>query len=527
MITVNQICKTFGSRTLFDHVSLAFAKGQRYALTGPNGSGKSTFMRLVMGLEEPTSGSIALPQKVGLLKQNIEDYRDKKILDVALMGNARLWAALEERDRLYEGEMSDDVGMRLGDLEEIIAAENGYSAENEAQILLQGLHIPLELHEKLMREIPTALQFRVLLAQSLFGEPEALLLDEPTNHLDLDTIRWLESFLHNYKGALVVTSHNRHFLNQIATQVADIDYETIILYPGNYDQMVMAKTAARERDEADVRSKEKKIAQLRDFVARFGAGTRASQVQSRQKEMQRLQPGESKKTNIQRPYIRFSSEGKPLGQIALKANKLSLSYGENRVLTSFSLEVQRGEKIGVIGNNGAGKSTLIKLLAGQLKSDSGTVLAGHNAQIGYFPQDHAEVLNPSRGQTAFDWLRESSSNVYDQEMRSALGKMLFSGDEAFKNAQTLSGGERARLLLANMMLKQNNILLLDEPNNHLDLEAVSALAWGLEEFDGVVIVVSHDEDLIAKVATRIVAFEDSKISVFNGGLESYLSSRRS
>lgn len=527
MITVNQVCKTFSSRTLFDNVSLAFAKGQRYALTGPNGSGKSTFMRLIMGLEEPTSGSITLPQKVGLLKQNIEDYRDIKILDVALMGNARLWAALEERDRLYEGEMSDAVGMRLGDLEEIIGSENGYSAENEAQILLQGLHIALDLHEKLMREIPTALQFRVLLAQSLFGEPEALLLDEPTNHLDLQTIRWLENFLLSYKGALVVTSHNRHFLNQIATQVADIDYETIILYPGNYDQMVLAKTAVRERDEADVRSKEKKIAQLRDFVARFGAGTRASQVQSRQREMQRLQPSESKKSNIQRPYIRFSPEGKPLGQIALRAQNLSLSYGENRVLDRFSIEVQRGDKIGVIGNNGAGKTTLIKLLAGQLQPDSGSILLGHNGQIGYFPQDHAEVLHPSVGQSAFDWLSDHSVNVYDQEMRSALGKMLFSGDDAHKSALTLSGGERARLLLADMMLVHSNILILDEPNNHLDLEAVSALAWGLEEFEGVVVVVSHDEDLIAKVATRIVAFDESKIRIYDGGLESYLQSRQS
>lgn len=522
MITANSVCKTFGSRTLFDNVSLAFAKGQRYALTGPNGSGKSTFMRLIMGLEEPTSGSITLPQKVGLLKQNIEDFRDMKVLDVAVMGNARLWAALVERDQLYEGEMDDAVGMRLGDLEEVIASENGYSAENEAQVLLQGLHIPFALHEKLMLEIPTALQFRVLLAQSLFGEPEALLLDEPTNHLDLETIRWLESFLLNYKGALVVTSHNRHFLNQIATQVADIDYETIILYPGNYDQMVMAKTAAREREEADVRSKEKKIAQLRDFVARFGAGTRASQVQSRQREMQRLQPSESKKTNIQRPYIRFSSEGKPLGQIALRAQNISLSYGDNKVINRFSLEVQRGDKIGIIGNNGAGKTTLIKLLAGQLQPSSGNITLGHNSQVGYFPQDHAEILHPGAKQSAYDWLRDSSVNANDQELRSSLGKLLFSGDEAFKNASTLSGGERARLILAAMMLVQNNILLLDEPNNHLDLEAVSALAWGLQEFSGVVLVVSHDEDLIAKVATRIVAFDEDKIRTYDGDLESYL-----
>lgn len=524
MITISEICKTFGSRTLFEAVTLTFAEGHRYALTGPNGSGKSTFMRLIMGVEEPTSGSIHLPKKVGMLKQNIEDFRDFKILDVALMGNEPLWRALQERERLYEGDMDDAIGMRLGDLEEIVAEENGYTAESDAQSLLQGLHIPLSLHEKKMSEVPTALQFRVLLCQALFGEPQALLLDEPTNHLDLETIRWLESFLLHYKGVLIVTSHNRHFLNQIATHVADIDYETIIVYPGNYDDMIGAKGAIREREEASVRSREKKISQLRDFVARFGAGTRASQVQSRQREMQRLQPQDLKKSNIQRPYIRFYPSEKSLGQIALKTQKLDKSYGATEVLRRVSLEIHRGDKIGVIGNNGAGKTTLLKLLAGRLAPDAGAVFPGHGAQVAYFPQDHAEVLHPNPGESAFDWLRDAKAQTYDQDIRSALGKLLFSGEDAFKGAETLSGGERARLILARIMLSDHNILILDEPNNHLDLEAVSALAWGLEEYKGVVVVASHDQDLIAGVATRILSFEEDRIRLFDGGLEAYLAS---
>lgn len=526
MITTQDVCMTFGSRTLFDGVTLAFAPGQRYALTGPNGSGKSTFMRLIMGVEKPTSGVISLPQKVGMLRQNIEDFRDLRVRDVALMGNAPLWAALQERDRLYEGEMSDAIGMRLGDLEEIIARENGYNAESDAEVLLQGLHISGELHEKTMQEIPLALQFRVLLCQALFGEPDALLLDEPTNHLDFQTIRWLEEFLLQFRGALIVTSHNRHFLNQIATQIADIDYETIIVYPGNYDAMVVAKTASREREEASARSREKKIAQLRDFVARFGAGTRASQVQSRQREMQRLQPADLKKTNIQRPYIRLIPSEKTPGQIAIKAESIAKSYGQNTVIERLSLEVHRGDKIGVIGNNGAGKTTLLKILAGQIAPDRGNLVRGHNAKIAYFPQDHAEVLHPDPKQSAYEWLRESRTNVYDQEIRGALGKLLFSGDDAHKSAATLSGGERARLILAQIMLADHNVLIFDEPNNHLDLEAVSALSWGLAEYPGVVIVASHDQDLIGNVATRILAFEEGRIRLYDGGLEGYLAATK-
>lgn len=525
MITLNKISKSFGSRILFDDVTMTFNAGNRYGLTGPNGAGKSTLMKIIMGLEEPTSGTITMPDRVGMLKQNIEDYHNYRVLDVVIMGNKRLWAAFQERDALYEVEMTDDVGMRLGEIEGIIAEEDGYSAEANAESILSGMGLPHECFEQKMGQIPTDFQFRVMLCQSIFGDPQALLLDEPTNHLDLESIGWLEKFLHEYKGTLIVISHDRHFLNAVTTHIADIDYETIIIYPGNYDQMVAAKTSVRERAELDAKSKEKKIAQLQEFVSKFGAGTRASQVQSRLREIDRLQPQDLKKSNIQRPYIRFIPSEKQPGQIVLKANHLSKSYDSLQVIKDFSIEVKRGDKIGIIGNNGCGKTTLLKMLVGELIPDAGTVELGHQAQICYFPQNHAEIVEKKANQNAFDWLKERRTGIYDQEIRSAMGKLLFGGDDAFKQVATLSGGETARLIISGMMLADHNVLILDEPNNHLDLEAVSALAWGLEEYKGTVVVVSHDRDLIHTVATKIIAFEQDGIHIFDGPLEEYLKSK--
>lgn len=522
MITLSKVSKSFGSRILFDDVTITFNAGNRYGLTGPNGAGKTTLLKIIMGIEEPTSGTVTLPDRVGILRQNIEDYKNERVLDVIMMGNQRLWSALKERDSLYEVEMSDDIGMRLGELEGIIAEEDGYSAESNAEVLLTGMGIPHEYFEKKMHEIPTDMQFRVLLAQSLFGEPQALLLDEPTNHLDLESIGWLEKFLHNYKGTLVVISHDRHFLNSVTTHIADIDYETIIIYPGNYDEMIVAKSSVRERAEAEAKSKEKKIAQLREFVARFGAGTRASQVQSRLREISRLQPQELKKSNIQRPYIRFIPTEKQPGKILLKVENVSKGYDGLEVIRSFSTEISRGDKIGIIGNNGRGKTTLLKMLALVMAPDKGEVELGHQVFISYFPQNHSEIVDKSSNRTAFDWLKERRPGIYDQDIRSVMGKMLFGGDDAFKPVATLSGGETARLILAGMMLTDHNLLILDEPNNHLDIEAVSALGWGLSEYKGSVIVASHDRDLISTVATKIIAFEADGIHIFDGNLDEYL-----
>lgn len=526
MITLKEISKKVGPRLLFDNVSITFNSGCRYGLTGPNGAGKSTLLKIVMGIEEPTSGSVSLPRKVGFLKQNIEDFRNFKVIDVVIMGNKRLWDAIAERDSLYEQEMTDEVGIRLGELEEVICDENGYSAESDAEILLNGMGIPPEMHQAQMHTIPTDRQFRVLLCQALFGEPEALILDEPTNHLDLESIGWLEQFLHNYNGALIVVSHDRHFLNAITTNIADIDYETVIIYPGNYDDMLVTKTSVRERAEAENKSKDKKISQLREFVSRFGAGTRASQVQSRLREIERLEPQELKKSNIQRPYIRFYPPEKPSGQIVLKIHEISKAYDGKPVIDKFSCEVAKGDKIGIIGNNGKGKTTLLKMLAGVLPHDTGKIELGHQVQIGYFPQNHNEILDKKSSMTAFDWLKKRREGVYDQDIRSILGKMLFSGDDAFKPLSALSGGETARLIIGGMMLCNYNVLILDEPNNHLDLEAVSALSWALQDFKGTVLIASHDRDLINNAATKIISFEDHTLRTFDGKLDEYFSIKK-
>jgi ATPase subunit of ABC transporter with duplicated ATPase domains len=525
-ITLKEITKRVGARTLFENVSATFNAGCRYGLTGPNGAGKSTLLKIVMGAEEATSGSVVLPRKVGFLRQNIEHFRNHKVIDVVTMGNERLWKAFQEREELYNQEMTDAVGIRLGELEEVVIEENGYSAESDAEMLLTGMGIPIEMHEQKMHAIPTDRQFRVLLCQALFGDPEALLLDEPTNHLDLESIGWLERFLHDYKGILVVVSHDRHFLNAVTTHIADIDYDTLIIYTGNYDSMLVAKTAVRERTELENKSKDKKVAQLKEFVAKFGAGTRASQVQSRLREIERLEPQELKKSNIQRPYIRFYPPEKPSGQVVFKVSDLCKAYDGKEVIHNFSFEVMRGDKIAIIGNNGKGKSTLLKMLAGVLPPDAGRIELGHQVQIGYFPQNHADIIDKKSHTTAFEWLKARKEGVYDQDIRSILGKMLFGGDDAFKPISHLSGGETARLIIGGMMLCNHNVLILDEPNNHLDLEAVSALCWALEDFKGTVLFASHDRDLISKAGTKILSFEKERPVLFDGPYEEYLSSKR-
>ncbi|MBM3191807.1 MAG: ABC-F family ATP-binding cassette domain-containing protein [Chlamydiae bacterium] len=525
MITLKDISKSIGSRVLFENICVTFNSGLRYGLTGPNGSGKSTLLKIIMGVEEATTGSVSLPKKVGFLKQDIEAFKNILIRDVVLMGNQALWTALCERNALYDLDMTDEIGMRLAEAEEKIADENGYSADADAEALLFGMGIEEKFYDRPMHEIPLDLQFRVLLCQALFGKPDALLLDEPTNHLDLHAINWLEKFLMEYKGTLVVVSHDRHFLNTVTTHIADIDYDTLIVYPGNYDAMIVAKSSARDQAELENKSKEKRVSQLKEFVSRFGAGTRASQVQSRIREINRLQPQELKKSNIQRPFIRFKNPEKDSGKVAIKIENISKAYGSNTIVKNFSGEILRGNKIGVIGNNGQGKTTLLKLLAHVIKPDQGNVSHGHDTSIGYFAQNHQDLVDKTKKMTVFDFLKEKQHKAYDQDIRGALGKMLFSGDDAFKELEALSGGETARLILASLMLKDSNTLILDEPNNHLDLESVSALGVGLSEFKGTVIVASHDRDLIQNCANQILAFENHKLIFFDGPLEEYLASR--
>jgi ATPase subunit of ABC transporter with duplicated ATPase domains len=384
---------------------------------------------------------------------------------------------------------------------------------------LQGIGIDQPQHEDLMSTLPTDYKFRVLLAQALFGEPEALLLDEPTNHLDLDSIHWLEQFLGEYEGTLIVISHDRHFLNAVCTHIADIDYDTIIIYPGDYDDMVEHKMQARQSIESENRDKAKKVAQLQEFVARFAAGQRSSQVQSRRKEIARLAPAELKKSNIQRPFVRFE-QSVATGREVLTARGLTKGFDGRTLFADLDLDIARGDKIAIIGANGVGKTTLLRCLIKELELDAGTIKWTESASWSYYPQDYHEAIAP--GSTALDWLMQFMVDEGHQYVRGLLGRMLFSGDESLKATDTLSGGEAARLLTARLMMQKNPILVLDEPTNHLDLESVSALGEGLSLFPGTVFIVSHDRDLISEVATRVLWFNDGKVLDYHGKYEEFL-----
>src|ERR1700758_2826377 len=362
MISVSDVTMRYGSKLLFEEVSTQFTSGRRYGLTGPNGAGKSTFMKILSGELDPQKGTVVRPKKVGILRQDQFAFDAYRVIDTVIMGNKGLGAAMEERDAIYsKQEMTDEDGMRLGELEGIVGEEDGYTAESDAAILLQGLDIPDELHERRMSELQGGQKVRVLLAQALFGKPQALLLDEPTNHLDLDSIHWLQDFLTRFEGTLITISHDRHFLNSVCTHTADIDYQTIITYTGGYDDMVLAKTQIRARLEAENAQREKKIAQLNEFIARFSAGTRSSQVNSRKKEVERLQTNDLARSNIQRPFIRFDMK-RPSGRHPLEIKELSKSYGDHSVIRNFTASIARSEKIGLMGRNGAGKTTMLRSL---------------------------------------------------------------------------------------------------------------------------------------------------------------------
>jgi ATPase subunit of ABC transporter with duplicated ATPase domains len=529
MISVHGVSMRYGSKVLFDDVTTTFSSGRRYGLTGPNGAGKSTFMKLLTGELPPQKGSVVRPQKLGVLRQDQFAFDQFRVIDTVIMGNERLWGALAERETLYaKPDMTHDDGMRLGELEGIVGEEDGYTAESDAAILLQGLDIPDAEHEKTMGELQGGQKVRVLLAQALFGAQQALLLDEPTNHLDLDSIHWLREFLVRYTGTLIVISHDRHFLNSVCTHIADIDYQTIITYTGGYDDMVLAKTQIRSRIEADNAQREKKIAQLNDFIARFSAGTRSSQVQSRRKEVERLQTTELARSNIQRPYIKFQMN-RPSGRTAIEIKGVSKAYDGVPVISDFSAIVNRGEKIVLVGRNAQGKTTLVKALLADTPNlppspgdvDSGSVRWGHEVSIGYFSQDHTNVI--AKGMTAVEWLHSFDPDAARQDIHGLLGQMLFSGEEGLKPTEALSGGETARLLFCRIMLQKPNVLVLDEPTNHLDLESINALNVALQKFEGTVLLVTHDQDLMEEVGTRVWHFDNGTITDFKGTYEEYAS----
>jgi ATPase subunit of ABC transporter with duplicated ATPase domains len=541
MLSVNNISMRFGPRVLFEDVTCTFMAGRRYAVSGPNGAGKSTFMKILTGEIEPTKGSVTRPKKMGILRQDQFAFDAFRVIDTVIMGNAPLWQALEERDALYvkpHDELTDADGMRLGELEGIVGEEGGYTAEADAGVLLDGLGVESALHERKMSELQGGQKVRVLLAQALFGDPSALLLDEPTNHLDLDSVHWLQDYLGEYDGVLIVISHDRHFLNSVCTHTADIDYETIIMYNGGYDDMVVAKTQIRARIEAENAQREKKIAQLNEFIARFSAGTRSAQATSRKKEVERLQTSELARSNIQRPYIKFEMK-RNSGRHPLEIKSVEKSYGDVKVIPRFTASITRGEKIALMGRNGTGKTTMLKSLIRnatgylddaerQFPINGGTVVWGHEVSVGYFAQDHTDSITkgldtsrPHVNTTAIEWLWQFDPGASQQELRGLMGQMLFSGEDALKPMAALSGGESARLIFCRLMLQKPNFLVLDEPTNHLDLESINALNIALQRYDGTVLLVTHDHDVIDEVATRIWHFADGKIEDFKGPYEEF------
>jgi ATPase subunit of ABC transporter with duplicated ATPase domains len=523
----------FGPKILFEDVTCTFLSGRRYAISGPNGAGKSTLMKILTGQIEPSKGSITRPKKLGVLSQDQFAFDEYSVMDTVIMGNSILWKALVERDALHakpHDALTDKEGMRLAELEAIVGDEGGYTAEADAGVLLDGLDLDESLHYHKMRELQGGQKVRVLLAQALFGSPPALLLDEPTNHLDLDSVHWLQDYLCEYEGVLIVISHDRHFLNSVCTHTADIDYQTVIMYNGGYDDMVVAKTSIRSRIESENAQREKKIAQLNEFIARFSAGTRSAQATSRKKEVERLQTAELAKSNIARPFIRFQMD-QHSGRHPLEIKSVAKSYGDVKVIRPFSASVARGEKIALMGRNGAGKSTLLKSLIRnasgfiedtekQFPVDGGQVIWGHNVAAGYFAQDHSESI--VKGTTAIEWLHQWKPQATQEELRGLLGQMLFSGEEALKPTRALSGGEAARLIFCRLMLQRPNVLVLDEPTNHLDLESINALNIALQRYDGTVLFVTHDYDVIDEVATRIWHFHGGRIEDFKGTYVEYL-----
>ena len=530
MITTSNLTIQFGAKPLFENVSVKFGEGNRYGLIGANGSGKSTFMKIIGGDLEATSGNVALDPgvRLGKLRQDQFAYEEVRVLDVVMMGHEEMWAVMSERDAIYDNlESTEEDYMRAAELEAKFAEYDGYTAESRAGELLLGLEIPVEQHNAPMQEIAPGWKLRVLLAQALFSNPDVLLLDEPTNNLDINTIRWLEGVLNSYQSTMIIISHDRHFLNQVCTHMADLDYRELRVYPGNYDDYMLAAAEARERvSAANSRAKER-VAELQDFVRRFAANkSKSRQATSRLKQIDRIKANtvEVKPSSRVHPYIRFE-QNKVLHRLAVTVEELNKSYDGRKIINNFSLSVEAGQKVAIIGANGVGKTTLLRLLAGDLQPDSGSVKWSDAADLGYMAQDVSDQFQVDVN--LFDWLGEyRQPGDDDQAMRSVLGRLLFSGDDISKSVPVLSGGEKNRMSFGRLMLGRHNVMLLDEPTNHLDMESIESLQYALDLYKGTLFFVSHDREFVSALATRVIEIlPNGEVVDYLGGYEDYLSSR--
>lgn len=524
MIATANITMQFGAKPLFENVSVKFNKGNRYGLIGANGCGKSTFMKILGGDLEPSAGQVMLEPntRLGKLKQDQFAYEAFSVVDTVIMGHTELWAVKAERDRIYAlPEMSEEDGMRVAELEVAFAEMDGYTAEARAGELLLGLDIPIEQHFGPMSAVAPGWKLRVLLAQALFSDPDVLLLDEPTNNLDINTIRWLENILVERNSTIIIISHDRHFLNAVCTHMADLDYGELRVYPGNYDDYMMASTQAREKLLNENAKKKAQIAELQAFVSRFSANaSKAKQATSRARQIDKIQLDDVKPSSRVSPYIKFV-QNKKLHRQAVTLEQLTKGF-DRTLFDDVSMQVEAGERIAIIGPNGAGKTTLLRCLFGDLQPDSGIVKWAEQAEIGYFAQDHAADFNEDSN--LFDWMKQWTKGD-EQLVRGALGRMLFSNDDVKKNVKVLSGGEKGRMLFGKLSLINPNVLLMDEPTNHLDMESIEALNLALENYPGTLIFVSHDREFVSSLATRIIDMQPSGLIDFHGNYEDYLRSQ--
>ncbi|MBT3326318.1 MAG: ABC-F family ATP-binding cassette domain-containing protein [Gemmatimonadales bacterium] len=528
MISVSNLSKQFGDRTLFEGASFQLNSGQRYGLVGANGCGKTTLLNVMSGHMESTEGSVSIPKRLrlGVLRQDQFLYEEQEVLNVALMGNPDLWDAMAEKEKILaaaEGGEAEFDADRFGELEEIVQLYDGYTAEARAATILEGLGLPAEVHRRPLSTLSGGFRLRVLLAQVLASAPDVLLLDEPTNHLDILSIRWLEKFLREFAGPVVVISHDHRFLDQVVTDILDVDYQTVMLYKGNYSFFINAKQEDRDRREKEISSREKEIAHHQKFVDRFKAkASKARQAGSKLKLIEKKSADLTALPGSSRRYPKFRFEPRrPSGKEVLTISGITKAFGENQVLHGVDLEVRRGDRLAIMGPNGIGKSTLLKIVMDDLEADEGEVKWGYETHRGYFAQDHKEDFDDA-SRTAEEWLWDFCASRDRGYVRGQMGMMLFSGDEGEKRLEALSGGEAARLIFSRLAIERPNVLILDEPTNHLDLESIEALVHGLKNFDGTLILVSHDRWFVSQLATRVVEIKPDEVRDYLGTYEEYV-----
>ena len=525
MLSTRNLTMRYGKRVLFENINITLDRGKRYGLIGANGAGKSTFLKILAGEIEPSEGEVIIEPglKLGVLGQNHYAFEDFSLKDAVLYGNKRLYEATKEKEKLYlEGNFeSEEVNKRLAELEMICAEEDPmYEAEVRIEKLLSALGFKEEDFDKKLKEINPGDKFKILLAQVLFYKPDILLLDEPTNNLDIETIKWLENELKRHEGTLLVISHDRGFLNSVVTNILDLDFQTIREFSGNYDDWYIAANLIAKQKELERQKALKAKEELERFIARFSANaSKARQATSRQKQLEKLNIEEIKTSSRREPSIIFRAS-REIGNEILEVENLTKSYGDKKVLQNITFKVKKGDKIALIGANGVGKTTLLETLMGKLKPDSGSFKWGQTIIKSYFPQNTTEIINGE--ESLIEWIQSFNKDWHIDDIRKTLGRMLFSGEEQKKSVKNCSGGEKHRIMLAKMMMEKGNVLILDEPNNHLDLEAIVALGEALYQFDGNVVCVTHDRELIHAFANRIIQLNsDGSYIDFEGNYQEF------